>query len=177
MSSYLLRLLLASSLAASPALVFGQNRALPRARVPIELQQTANRAGIIFSGRVTSIVPTRAASPDRAATVTITFQVEDAVRGVKAGQIYSFREWAGLWSAGPRYRVGQRLLLFLYAPSRLGLTSPVGGRSGMLSVDLQGRVLLPSQPGDPGIARSAKTAAAPLRVKDIALSLRRMRED
>lgn len=178
MSSHLLlRILLASGVAVSPALVFGQDRALPRARVPIELQQTARRAGVIFSGRVSAIVPTRPASPDQAATVTITLHVEDAVRGASAGQAYSFREWAGLWSAGPRYRVGQRLLLFLYAPSRLGLTSPVGGQSGMLSIDLQGRVLLPSRPADSGLARSGKTAPASLRVKDIALSLRRMQED
>ena len=109
--------------------------------------------------------------------MTVTCQVEDAVRGVKAGQIYSFREWAGLWSAGPRYRVGQRLLLFLYAPSKLGLTSPVGGRSGLLSVDVKGEVLLRPETRVPGLAQSAKTAPAPLRVKDLAISLRRMRED
>ena len=172
MSSHLLRILLASAI--SPALVFGQTRVLPPRRIPMEIQQTASRAEIIFSGRVTSIAPTRAASADRAATVTITFQVDDAVRGVKAGQIYSFREWAGLWSAGPRYQVGQRLMLFLYAPSKLGLTSPVGGRAGVLPVNTQGRVLLRPQPGVP---QSAKTAPAPWRVKDLALSLRRMPED
>ena len=178
MSSHLLGILLASSLAVSPAVLLGQNRALPHARIPTELQQTASRAGVIFSGRVTSIVPTRAASPDRTATVTVTCQVEDAVRGVKAGQVYSFREWVGLWSAGPRYRVGQRLLLFLYAPSRLGLTSPVGGRSGMLPVDVQGIVRLPSRPAEPAVALSGKAApAAPVKVKDLAISLRQMRED
>jgi len=177
MSSLVLRILLASPLAIFPAFLFGQNRALSPVRIPVEVQKIATRAGAIFSGRVVSIVAARPASPDRAATVTITFQVDNAIRGVKAGQAYSFREWAGLWSAGPRYRVGERLLLFLYAPSMLGLTSPVGGRSGMLPVDIQGRVLLPSQPGDAGPARSTKTAPIRFRVEDIALSLRRMRED
>jgi hypothetical protein len=44
--------------------------------------------------------------------------------------------------AGPRYRIGQRLMLFLYAPSALGLTSPEGGRLGQFAVDRDGRVVL-----------------------------------
>jgi hypothetical protein len=176
MRRHLLRILLVAALAASPGLVRGQNRALQPTRIPIEVQQVSTRAGTIFSGRVISIAAARPASPDRVATVTVTVQVENAIRGVKPAQIYSFHEWAGLWSASPRYRVGQRLLLFLYAPSKLGLTSPVGGRSGVLPVDVKGRVLLPQQPRIPGLLL-APSARTQLTVKDVANSLRHMRED
>jgi hypothetical protein len=176
MHRHLLRTLLAAGLASSCAME-AQTRALLPTGIPIELQRKTAQAGTIFSGRVISIAPPRSASPDRVSTVTVTVQVESAIRGVKAAQIYSFREWAGLWSAGPRYRVGQHLLLFLYAPSKLGLTSPVGGASGVLPVDAKGRVLLPLQPRIPGLPPSAKTPSAPIMVKDLGNSLRRMRED
>ena len=177
MHRHLLRILLASGLAASPGFLVAQTRAIDPVRVPIELQQMAARAGTIFSGRVVSILPTRPASAGGVATVTISFQVEDAVRGVKSGQNFSFREWAGLWSAGPRYFVGQHLMLFLYAPSVLGLTSPIDGRSGVLSIDTQGRVLLPPRQRSPGFTRSAQTAPASFRAKDVAIALRRIGED
>jgi hypothetical protein len=175
MHRHLLRILLAAGLA-SPCAMVAQTRALSPATIPTKLQQLAARSETIFSGIVTAITPTRPAS-GRTATVTITFEVENAIRGVKAGQTYSFREWAGLWAAGPRYRIGQRLLLFLYPPSKLGLTSPVSGPSGVLAVDTQGRVLVPPPQGMSGIPPSPNTASTPLRVNDIAISLRRSRED
>ena len=64
------------------------------------------------------------------------------MRGTRAGEILSIREWAGLWNSGDRYRPGERFLLFLYSPSRLGLTSPVGGQSGRFAVDSGGSVIL-----------------------------------
>src|SRR5205085_3757610 len=62
--------------------------------------------------------------------------VKQGVRGVRSGSTYTVREWAGLWAPRqpPRYRIGERALLFLYPPSRSGLTSTVGGRSGKLAV-------------------------------------------
>lgn len=75
-------------------------------------------------------------------TIQIRFQVDRAVQGARAGQPITIREWAGLWAAGERYRVGERVMLFLYPPSKLGLTSPVGGGQGRFAVDDQGRVLI-----------------------------------
>ena len=84
----------------------------------------------------------------------ITFRVEQAIRGTRAGQILTIREWAGLWNSGERYHVGERLLLFLYSPSTLGLTSPVGGAAGRFAVDSGGNAVidngrLPALPLDP----------------------------
>jgi hypothetical protein len=57
----------------------------------------------------------------------------------------TIHEWAGLWDRGERYRVGERVMLFLYSPSKLGLTSPVAGAMGRFVVDAQGRILMNQQ--------------------------------
>lgn len=107
-----------------------------------ELRAVVRQAGAIFAGRVISVEPVRIASAEQVASVQVTFQVEQAIRGARVGQRLSFREWAGLWSRGERYRVGQRTMLFLYAPSALGLTSPVGGAAGRFAVDGNDRIVL-----------------------------------
>jgi hypothetical protein len=119
-----------------------QTRTSPPSRLPPTLQQATQRAGTIFAGTVTSITPIRATSPDQVESVQVTFQVEQAIRGVRVGQTLSLREWTGLWSSGERYHLGERLMLFLYAPSKIGLTSPAGGPAGRFTVDKEGRVQL-----------------------------------
>lgn len=107
--------------------------------------QLVRAAGIIFSGRVTSIGRALSYSGQAPASTTVTFQVEHAMRGASSGQSLTIHEWAGLWTSGERYRVGERVLLFLYAPSKLGLTSPVAGTMGRFAVDSQGRVMMSAQ--------------------------------
>jgi len=72
----------------------------------------------------------------------LTFRVDQAVRGVSSRQNLVIREWAGLWDSGDRYRRGEQVLLFLYQPSKLGLTSPVNGNFGRFKLDSSGRILL-----------------------------------
>jgi hypothetical protein len=107
--------------------------------------QMVRAAGIIFSGRVTSIGRTPSTLGLAPAATSITFQVERGMRGASAGQSLTIREWAGLWTSGERYRVGERVLLFLYAPSRFGLTSPVAGTMGRFAMDSHGRVIMSPQ--------------------------------
>lgn len=105
----------------------------------------ARAAGTIFSGTVTAIAR-RPASPSQAVeTVAITFHIENAIRGATRGEDFTISQWIGLWSSGQRYRVGERVLLFLYPPSKLGLTSCVAGAMGRFSIDPRGRVLLSAQ--------------------------------
>jgi hypothetical protein len=94
--------------------------------------QITQMAGIVFSGSVTAVVRTAVAS-ERPSTA-ITFKVETAIRGAKAGQTLTIREWAGLWRRGEQYRVGERVFLFLYSPSKLGFTSPVAGSAGRFAI-------------------------------------------
>jgi hypothetical protein len=141
-------------------------------------RQLIRSAGIIFSGRVTFIG--HAASPSRPdpASTTVTFQVENAIRGASPGQDLTIHEWAGLWTSGERYRVGERVLLFLYFPSKLGLTSPVAGLMGKFAMNSQGQVVMSAQhlailAEDPIVAGKTVVSYA-----DFALAVRRsMREE
>src|ERR671931_152325 len=76
----------------------------------LTFHQMARTAATIFAGRILSIHPVRAASTAAIASVEITVQVEQGIRGARTGQTLIFREWAGLWEAGERYRVGERLV-------------------------------------------------------------------
>jgi len=99
-------------------------------------------AGVIFSGRVTAISHRPATSAHAVETVSITFHVEQAIRGATPGDNLTILQWMGVWSSGQRYRVGESVLLFLYPTSNLGLTSCVGGPLGRLGFDRWGRVVL-----------------------------------
>lgn len=134
--SYLLALPLFTSL------LFANSATQKPVRVPPNWRQVMNHAGMIFAGRVLAITPLPSDSPDHVTTVQITVAVELGIRGARSGQQLTFHEWAGLWSSGERYRPGQRLLLFLYPPSSLGLTSPVAGPDGKLAIDAEGRIHL-----------------------------------
>jgi len=68
---------------------------------------------------------------------------------VRRGQTVEINEWAGLWQSGERYHAGERVLLFLYPPSRLGLTSPAGNRAGRFPVNRTGQVTLRGPVGKP----------------------------
>jgi hypothetical protein len=111
----------------------------------IGFPQIVRAAGIIFSGTVTAIRRHRATLGQPVESVAITFHVENAIRGATPGNDLSISEWMGLWSNGQRYRVGERVLLFLYPPSKLGLTSCVAAPVGRFHIDPLGRVLLSAQ--------------------------------
>ena len=107
--------------------------------------QIARAAGTIFSGTVTAIAHHPATARQPVETVAITFRVERAIRRARPGQELTIYQWIGLWSGGQRYRVGERVLLFLYPPSKLGLTSCVASLMGRFSIDPVGHVLLSPQ--------------------------------
>jgi hypothetical protein len=115
--------------------------AFPRLAFP----QLVSAAGIIFSGRVTLIGRRPALSGQDRASTTVTFQVEHAMRGVSPGQKLTIHEWAALWTTGERYYVGERVLLFLYSPGKLGLTSPVAGAMGRFALDSRGEIVMSPQ--------------------------------
>jgi hypothetical protein len=133
----------------------------------INSKQTLRRiirdSGKVFAGTVIKVERTDPA-PTSTITTQITFRVEEAIRGVRRGQIVQIREWAGLWQAGEQYRVGEHVLLFLYPPSKLGLTSPVGGPAGRLQMDDAHQIRL-----KPVASHGAQT----IRLKDFAAALRR----
>jgi hypothetical protein len=115
-------------------------------------KQLSRRAGMIFAGTVLAAaaptVTTQTPATDRpvpagvpAATpaVQLTFRVDQAIAGVKQGQILTIHEWAGAGSMHRPMSSGQHILIFLYPLSRLGFTSPVGGSLGQVALDPSGK--------------------------------------
>lgn len=114
----------------------------------LKLRPVVLSSGYIFAGTVLSVQRVSPKS-NGVATVQISFHVDQAMRGVQAGQTLVIHEWAGLWEPGERYRKGERVLLFLYPPSKLGLTSPVGGALGRFPIGRDGQVALDPRIGIP----------------------------
>ena len=98
---------------------------VPPTSVGVALRGLAARSGVVFVGQVQSIVP-------KEGVVEIAFLVEQPIVGV-VGTTYVIREWSGRWTGGQqRYRVGQRAMFFLHAPSAAGLSSSVDGMAGVV---------------------------------------------
>ena len=112
---------------------------------PLVFPQLVRAAGIIFSGQVTAIGRGAHSSGQYPASTTVTFQVEHSIRGTSPGQKLTIHEWAGVWTSGERYYVGERVLLFLYSPGKLGLTSPVAGAMGRFAMDTKGNIVMSAQ--------------------------------
>jgi hypothetical protein len=94
------------------------------------LHELSDKADVIFAGQVIAV-----RHPTGADWVEVEFRVDQAIRGCSVGAPYVLREWAGLWAGGDqRYRVGQRLLMLLHAPSAAGMSSPVGGLDGAIPI-------------------------------------------
>jgi hypothetical protein len=97
------------------------------------LHQLSDKADVIFAGQVMAI------RHPKDGVVEIEFRVDQAIRGCSAGTPYLLHEWAGLWAGDTqRYRIGQRLLMLLHAPSAAGMSSPVGGLDGAIPIRQSG---------------------------------------
>jgi hypothetical protein len=132
-------------------------------------KQLARRAGMIFAGTVLDVGPAtatpQAGQPDRSfPAMDLTFRVDRPIAGVEPGQVLTVHEWTGAWSLQRPMRRGEHLLIFLYPPSRLGLTSPVGGWRGQIELDAGGQnVLGPGLIAPPGLQSGPAAALLPAR--------------
>jgi hypothetical protein len=100
----------------------------------------ARGAGMIFSGTLLGVASQPAAS-DAVSTIELRFKVDRAIAGAHPGQVVTVREWSGAESLQRPLRPGDRVLLLLYPPSKLGLTSPVNGSSGQVVLGPGGKLL------------------------------------
>jgi len=99
----------------------------------IDVPELASRSGTIFRGTVLAVVAEAPRAPGEVAVTRLTCRVVDGIRGTTTGETLTIRQWN---VAADEYRVGEELVMFLYAPSEdLGLTSPVGGRAGHRRVE------------------------------------------
>lgn len=102
------------------------------------LHQLSDKADVIFAGQVLAI------RTPNAGVVEVEFRVDQSIRGCTAGTPYVLREWAGLWAGdNQRYRIGQRLLMLLHAPSAAGMSSPVDGLDGAIPIRQSGVAIAP----------------------------------
>jgi hypothetical protein len=157
-----------------PPILPRQPVALP---APVGLAQISRAAGIIFSGKVTAVARGATARDSAVETVAITFWVESAIRGATPGQELTILQWMGLWSGGQRYRVGEHVLLFLYPPSKLGLTSSVSGPMGRFVVDPLGRVLFTARHLSAFRADPVLGGKSRIRLADFGLAVQRSEEE
>ena len=121
-----------------------------------EWKQLARRAGIVFAGTVltsgsqipiTNPTITAQTRTDRTVpAIELSFRVDRAIVGVKPGQLLTVREWVGASSLHRAMRSGEHILIFLYSPSRLGFTSPVGGSRGQIALDASGKNVMEQNP-------------------------------
>lgn len=145
------------------------------------LHSLATRSGYAFAGTVKSVERIKPHRKDSVSVMRITFHVDKGYRGVRTGQTISIHEWAGLWEAGERYRAGERVVLFLYPPSKLGLTSPV--ENGRFPVDSSGQVVVPSvrppsvSPPVTSPAPSQLPSGVRISLQDLGLALKRAEKE
>jgi hypothetical protein len=137
----------------------------------IGFPQIARAAGTIFSGTVTAVTRRPATRASSVETVAIQFHVEGAIRGVSPGEDLTISQWMGLWSSGQRYRVGERVLVFLYPPSKLGLTSCVAAPLGRFAVDSSGRIAVSAQQLSALFADPILAGRSRIRLSDMAMAV------
>jgi len=133
----------------------------------VNLEELTVRADRIFAGRCleTEIV----AHPQLGAVTRVTFEVERAVKGDLGATltIEVMAGGAGRAASGftaldvPRFAPGERVVLFLYPDSSMGLTSPVALGQGKFSVlrDKEGRELAVNALGNRDLLRGLSTEA------------------
>ena len=128
-------------------------------------KQLSRRAGTIFAGTVLS-GSAAGTSTDHAVpwappfSIELSSRVDRAIAGVERGQALNIREWAGAASMHRPMSGGQKVLLFLYPLSQLGLTSPVEGSLGVIVLDAGGEYV----PGEKLIRRDRMVSRAGLPV-------------
>jgi hypothetical protein len=151
--------------AAAVSLVLSSFLAIPAQVLvrPVNLAYLVQRADVIVQGRVTDVVEENLPGYPNIPTVKVTLDVEKMMRG-PAGRTYTFREiLLGLRSAGDKrgYTTGQQLLLFLPAPSKYGLSSPIGIEQGRfhISRDPNGGSIVVNESGNLGLFRNVAEAA------------------
>jgi hypothetical protein len=133
-----IRVPLAVVAACLAGLFLGGNTAASQVR-QLNLEQMTERAETIFVGRCIEVA--EESHPALRRVTRATFRVEQPVKGrlgptvtvrLPGGAIGSGR---GLEIAGlPRFAEGERVMLFLYRPSELGLSAPVGLGQGRFEI-------------------------------------------
>ncbi len=121
------------------ALIFLSAGAAQSSKVlPLNLPQIVEDAGKIFVGKCTEVKSGK--DPESQLVVTwITFKVSRGIKGdvqetETIKQIGGSHEGLTVSTFTPKFKVGEEVLLFVYPPSSVGLTSAVGLNQGKFLV-------------------------------------------
>ena len=145
-----------AALSSSTAAAFGESDQTAAERIlGPQWKRLSQRAGMVFAGTVLGDGAQTAKVDLGVPSVALRFRVDRAIAGVEPGQVLTIREWTGAQALHPPMRRGERFLLFLYVPSRLGLTSPVGGRQGQIQLDATGQAVAAREPATPASIQNA----------------------
>ena len=130
---------------------------------PVNLAYLTQRADIIVQGRVVEARYEGMPDYPHIPTVLVTLQVERMLRGPETAR-FTFRQFlpfSRMRAGKSAYQVGQRLLLFLPAPSSAGLSSPIGHAQGRFHIlqDARGREVVENELGNRGLFRNVATEA------------------
>ncbi len=100
------------------------------------LERLVKEAGIIFGGKVIGVETGRKYTAMNLYATTYTFLVTEPVYGVTSDTL-TIRQYGGeadgrtFYPPGiPRFEEGEEVLVLMYAPSRVGMTSTVGKEQG-----------------------------------------------
>jgi hypothetical protein len=128
-------------IAACAVAAFGAQSAIAASVIPLDLNQIEAGAAEIVHVRCTG--NTFQADPSIGIVTVSTFVVLDRAKG-SAGSTLTVRQAGGELNGlavdyhAPKFRVGEEYVLFMPAPSRLGLASPVGLEQGAFTVKQAG---------------------------------------
>jgi hypothetical protein len=130
---------------------------------PVNLAYLTQRADIIVQGRVVEARYEGMPNYPHIPTVLVTLEVERMLRGPETTR-FTFRQFlpfSRMRAGKNAYQVGQRLLLFLPVPSRVGLSSPIGEEQGRFHIlqDARGRDVVENEFGNRGLFRNVATEA------------------
>jgi hypothetical protein len=129
----ILQYLVAFAACAAGTAAYAQRGAMT---LPRNLDELTDRASDIVRGTVVDARVEKHPELDNLDTVVVTLSVRETLKGDARGT-YTFRQY--IWDIRDRqdaagYRKGQDLLLLMNAPSRYGLSSPVGLEQGRFRI-------------------------------------------
>lgn len=146
------------------ALAVGSSRAQFLYR-QLNLVEMSQRAAVILEGQVTAVRYEPLPGYPHIDTVLVTLRVDQSLKG-PLGQTYSFREFIPPGQSRMvrkrSYTVGQRLILFLPAPSQYGLSNPLGRQQGTFHIteDSHGNKFVVNEAGNAQLFAGVQEAVA-----------------
>ncbi len=116
------------------------------------LESLIRQSGMIFSGKVIAVETGSKEKNMNLYMTSYTFRIDDPIYGVE-GDTIRIKQYGGesngrkFYPAGvPRFQVGEEVLVMLYPPSAIGMTSTVGKDQGKFWIE----------PGDSVTGRTVK---------------------